>query len=58
MVHECSMDWLHAFPIMKVAINSSIQDSTGLSPALIIYKTLIRMPADILDGFYGSTTGV
>ena len=55
MVHEGSTDWLHAIPMMELAINNSIQDSTGLSPAHIVYGTPIRMPVDMLDGVQGGT---
>ena len=58
MVYEGSMDWLHAIPIMELAINNSIQDITGLSPVYIVYRTPIRMPVDMLDGGWGGTTGV
>ena len=44
------MDWLHAIFIMELAINSSIKDSMGLSLAYIVYRTLIRIPVDMLHG--------
>ena len=45
------MDWLHAIPMMELAINNSIYDSTGLSPAYIVYNgPPIKMPVDMLDG--------
>ena len=50
MVYEGSIDWLHAIPITELAINNSIQDSTGLSLEHIVYKTLIMMPVDMLYG--------
>ena len=40
----------HAILTMELAINNRIQDSTGLFPLHIVYKTLIRMPVDMLDG--------
>ena len=46
MVYEGSEDWLHAIPMMELAINGSIWDSTGLSPVYIVYG----IPADMLDG--------
>ena len=49
MVYKGSMDWLHTIPITELAINSSIYDITGLSPIYKVYKTLIRMPVDMLD---------
>ena len=33
MVHKGSMDWLHAIPIMELAIENNIYDSKGLPPA-------------------------
>ena len=58
MVYEGSTDWLHAIPMMELAINNSIQDSTGLSPAYIVYGTPIKMPVDMLDGVQGGTAGI
>ena len=50
MVYKGSMDWLYAIPMREIAINYSIQDSTGLSPVYIVYRTPIRMPVDMLNG--------
>ena len=44
------MDWLYASYLLELAINNSIQDSTGLSTAYIVYGTPIRMPVDMLYG--------
>ena len=48
MVCKSSMNWLHAIPMMELAINNSIHDSTGLSSEHIVYRT--PMPVDMLDG--------
>ena len=56
-MHEGITDWLHAIRIIKQAINNSIQESTGLSPAHILYVTLIRMLLDMLDGVQDGTAG-
>ena len=50
MVHKGSTGWLHAITMMELAIYNSIQDSTGLYPAYIVYKILIKMPVDMQDG--------
>ena len=50
MEYEGSTDWLHISPIMELAINNSIWDSTGLSPLQVIYGTPIRMPLNMVDG--------
>ena len=50
MVYGGSTDWLHAIPITELALNNSIQDTTDLSPAHIVYRILIRMPMDMSDG--------
>ena len=57
MVHESSTYWLHAIPTTELAINNSIQDSTGLTPVYIVYWTPIRMPIDMLDGVQGGAAG-
>ena len=57
MVHKGSIDWLHTIAMMELAINNSIQDSTGLSPAYIVQGTPTRMPVDMLDGVQSGTTG-
>ena len=49
------MDWLHAFPMMELAIKNSILDSIGMSPACIVYRNPIRV--DMLDGVEGGTAG-
>ena len=50
MVYKDSMNWLLAIPMIELAINYSISDTTGLSPAYIVYTTPIKMPVDMLDG--------
>ena len=58
MVYEGSIDWLHANPMTELAINNSVQHSARLSPAYLVYRTLIRMPLDMLDGVQGGTAGI
>ena len=58
MVHEGTMDWLHAIPMTKLAINNRIQDSTGLFPAYIVYGAPIKMPMGMLDGVQGGTDSI
>ena len=58
MVYEDSTDWLHTIPRMELAINNSVQNSTGLSPAYIVYGTPIRIPVDMLEGVQGGTAGI
>ena len=49
MVYEGSLDWLHAIPMIKLAINNSIQDRTVLFTVYIVHGTPIGMPVDMLD---------
>ena len=44
------MDCLNAIPMIELAINNSIKDIIGLSPAHIVCSIAIRMPVDMLDG--------
>ena len=44
------MDWLHAIIMTELAIKNNTRNNTGLSPIYIVYRTLIRMPVDMLDG--------
>ena len=58
MIYEGSMYWFHAVPMIELAIINSIQDIMSLSPAYIVYRFLIKMPVDMLDGVQGGTAGV
>ena len=49
------MDLLYAIPITELAINNL--GYSGLSAVHIVYRTLIKMPVDILDGVWGGTAG-
>ena len=37
LTHEDVDDWVRALPLADLAINNSVNDSTGLSPAHIVY---------------------
>ena len=50
MVNKGSTDWIHAILITEFAINSSIKNSTALSPVYIVYGTLIKVLVNMLDG--------
>ena len=39
----------------ELAINNSVADSTGMSPAYVVYGTSVKMPVDMLDGVLGGT---
>ena len=58
MVQKGRTDWLHTIPMMKLAINTSIQDSTGLPLVYIVCGTPIKMPVDMLDGIQASIAGI
>ena len=44
------MNWLQALPMAELAINSAVSDSTGMSPAFVVYGRSVRLPVDLLDG--------
>ena len=44
------MSWLQALPMAELAINSAVNDSTGMSPAFVVYGRSVRLPVDLLDG--------
>lgn len=44
------MSWLHALPVVELALNSAVHDATGLSPAFVVFGRSPRMPVDFLDG--------
>ena len=50
MVHEGITDWLYTISVMELAIKNSIEDSSGLSSAYSLYRTLIGMSMDMLNG--------
>ena len=53
MVYEGSTNWLYASLMVELDIKNSIQDSTGLFSVYIVYRTLIRMPIDMMDRVSG-----
>ena len=51
------MDWLYTILMIELAIKNSIQDSTGLSPAYIVYGIVMGMLVDRLDEVQGGIAG-
>ena len=44
--HEQGINWVEALPTAELAINAAVNDSTGLSPAHVVYGQSLRMPVD------------
>ena len=51
-MHEAQAMWFDLLGIVELTINSAVSDSTGLSPAHIVYGAPLRLPVDQLDGFH------
>ena len=42
--------WLDALAMTELAINNAVQDSTGMSPAKVVFGQRVVLPIDCLDG--------
>ena len=48
--YEVGANWVEALPTVELAINAAVNDSTGMSPAYVVYGQQLLMPVDHLDG--------
>ena len=51
-MHVSQATWFDLLGIEELSINSAVLDSTGLSPAHVVYGAPLRLPVDQLDGFH------
>ena len=45
-------NWVECLPMVGLVVNSVIAESTGMSPAYVIFSQHLRMPVDFLDGMH------
>ena len=45
-------DWVECLPMVELVVNSTIAESTGMSPAYVTFGQCLRMPVDFLDGMH------
>ena len=45
--------WSDLLGCIKLVLNSTIQDSTGVSPTQLMYEQDLRLPVDVLLGCVG-----
>ena len=45
-------NWVECLPMVELVVNSAITESTGMSPAYVMFGQRLRMPADCLDGMH------
>ena len=45
-------NWVECLMLVKLAVNNAVAESTGMSPAQIMYGQSLRMPIDHLDGMH------
>ena len=48
--HEHWLNWLEAVTLVEMALNNTVNNSTRMLPAFILYSELLHMPVDLLDG--------
>ena len=45
-------NWVEYLPMAELVVNSAIAESTGMSPAYVIFSQRLQMPVDCLDGMH------
>ena len=45
-------NWVECLTLVKLALNNTVAESTGMSPAHITYGQSLRMPIDHLGGMH------
>ena len=59
MLSQCELpkDWLSDLVgCAELVLNSIVQDSTGVSPAQLVYRQDLQLPVDVLLGRVGRVT--
>ena len=55
MIHALAYEgrnWVECLPMVKLVVNSAVTESTGMSPAYVMFSQHLRMPVDCLDGMH------
>ena len=50
MYKNCN--WFKSLPIVELNMNSAVAESTGKSPAFIMFGQRLQMPVNCLDGIH------
>ena len=50
-MYEC-YNWVEGLTLVELALNNAMAESTGMSPAHVMYGQSLRMPIDHLDGMH------
>ena len=45
-------NWVECLTLVELALNNAVAESTGMSPAHVMYGQSLRMPIDHLDGMH------
>ena len=45
-------NWVECLPMVKLVLNSAVAESTGMSPAYVMFGQRLRMPVDFFDGMH------
>ena len=45
-------NWVECLPMVKLVVNSAVAESTGMSPAYVMFGQRFRMPVDCFDGMH------
>ena len=48
--HKHWLNWLEAVTLVEMTLNNTVNNSTRMLPAFILYSELLHMPVDLLDG--------
>ena len=51
LVYE-GYNWVECLTLIELALNNAVAESTGMSPAHIMYGQSLRMPIDHLDSMH------
>ena len=52
LAHERTPNWLAALAFVEIALNTSVADSTGVSPHYLVHGSQYRASVDLLDGMH------
>ena len=45
-------NWVDCLPVVELVVNTTITESTGMSPAYVMFGQRLRMPVDCFDGMH------
>ena len=51
------MNWVECLPMVELVVNSTVTESTGMSPDYVTFGQHLRMPVDCLHGMHPVQAG-